>query len=445
MTGSLPPGPRGLAAILAVRRARTNTISTFESWRARWGDAVMARVGARRLVLISDPELVSELLVVRHRDFHKSRTLRRASVLLGNGLLTSEGDTHLRQRRLVQPAFHRERVAHYADTMLARATALRDAWREGQVVDIHAEMTRLTLAIAALTLFSASVDDEADAIGAALTDAMNAFDSLKSPWWPLLDRLPLPATRRVHAARARLDATIRRIIRERREHPSHPDDLLSLLLSARDAEGGRDDVLDDEQIRDEVLTLFLAGHETTANALTWSWLLLAEHPEVALRLDDELRRVLGGRAPVPADLPALAFTRAVLTESMRLYPPAWIVGREAIRDTTIGPWRLPVGTVIFASQRLIHRDPRFFPEPLAFRPDRWLGDVPDAARRAYFPFGAGVRKCIGEAFAWTEGTLVLATLAQQWRMVRTDSAPVPILPQITLRPARAVPVRLERV
>jgi cytochrome P450 len=258
----------------------------------------------------------------------------------------------------VQPAFHRERVAHYADTMLARATALRDAWREGQVVDIHAEMTRLTLAIAALTLFSASVDDEADAIGAALTDAMNAFDSLKTPWWPLLDRLPLPATRRVHAARARLDATIRRIIRERREHPSHPDDLLSLLLSARDAEGGRDDVLDDEQIRDEVLTLFLAGHETTANALTWSWLLLAEHPEVALRLDDELRRVLGGRAPVPADLPALAFTRAVLTESMRLYPPAWIVGREAIRDTTIGPWRLPVGTVIFASQRLIHRVPR---------------------------------------------------------------------------------------
>jgi cytochrome P450 len=445
MIAGLPPGPRGLAAFVAVRRARKHAIGTFEQWRAEWGDAVMARVGRRALVFLSDPELVNEMLVVRHRSFHKSRTLRRASVLLGNGLLTSEGDTHMRQRRLVQPAFHRERVARYAETMLARTEALSDGWRDGQVVEIHAAMTRLTLGIAAATLFSADVDDEADEIGAALTDTMSAFDSLKSPWWPVLDKLPLPATRRIHAGRERLDATIRRIIRERRAHPSHPDDLLSLLLSASDAEPGAAASLDDEQARDEVLTLFLAGHETTANALTWSWLLLAEHADVADRLRAELRDVLGSRAPTAADLPSLPFTRAVLAESMRLYPPAWIMGREAMEDTTLGEWSIPRGGVVFASQWLMHRDPRFFPDPLRFDPGRWLVDMPELARRAYIPFGAGVRKCVGEAFAWTEGMLVLATIAQRWRMKRTNTAPIPILPQITLRPARPIPVRLAPV
>jgi len=449
MTRALPPGPRGLAAFRELRRARFDTIGAFASWRATYGDATMVRFGARRFMYIADPELVTELLVVRHREFRKSRTLRRASILLGNGLLLSEGETHRRHRRLVQPAFHRERVAHYAETMVQLAFVVSRRWHAGAIVDMHAEMMRLTLAVAAQTLFSADVEHEADEIGAALTSAMNGFDRLKSPWGPLLDALPLPSSRRQAAARARLDATIRRIIRERREHPSHPDDLLSLLLEARDpGDGGEvrdDDALTDEQIRDEVLTLFLAGHETTANALAWSWLLLAEHPAVADRLRDELSQTIGDRAPTVGDLQSLPFTRAVMAESMRLYPPAWIIGREALEETSLGPWRIPRGTLVFASQWLTHRDGRFFPDPERFAPERWQGGQSERARGAYFPFGAGVRKCIGESFAWTEGMLVLATLASQWSVSRADDGPVPILPQITLRPARPIRLRLEPV
>lgn len=445
MTHTFAPGPRGLAAFRELRRARFDTIGAFASWRATYGDATMVRFGTRRFMYVADPELVTELLVVRHREFRKSRTLRRASILLGNGLLLSEGETHRRHRRLVQPAFHRERIAHYAETMVHLAAVASRRWSPGAIVDMHAEMMRLTLAVAAQTLFSADVEQEADEIGAALTAAMNGFDRLKSPWGPLLDALPLPSSRRQAAARARLDATIRRIIRERREHPSHPDDLLSLLLDARAAEVDGDDALTDEQIRDEVLTLFLAGHETTANALAWSWLLLAEHPAVADRLREELSQAIGDRAPSFADLPSLPFTRAVMAESMRLYPPAWIIGREALEETSLGPWRIPRGTLVFASQWLTHRDGRFFPEPERFAPERWLRDQADRARGAYFPFGAGVRKCIGESFAWTEGMLVLATLASQWSVSRADDGPVPILPQITLRPARPIRLRLESV
>lgn len=440
MKQPLPPGPRGLAALRQFRRASRDTIGTFASWREEFGEATMARVGMRGMVYVASPELVNELLVVRHREFRKSRTLRRASILLGNGLLLSEGEEHRRHRRLVQPAFHRERIAHYADTMVRLALATSERWQAGAVVDAHAEMMRLTLGVAAETLFSANVESEADEIGAALTSALNGFSRLKSRWGPLLDALPLPSSLRMRAARERLNATIRRIIAERRASPAHPDDLLSLLLDARDADA--DDALTDVQVRDEVLTLFLAGHETTANALAWSWMLLAEHPSAASRLREEVAGAIGARTPAASDLASLPFTRAVIAEAMRLYPPAWIIGRQAITDTALGPWRIPTGTIVFASQWLMHRDARFFPDPERFTPERWLADQPDNARGAYFPFGAGVRKCIGESFAWTEAILVLAALAPRWTMTRVDEAPIPILPQITLRPATPIRVLL---
>jgi cytochrome P450 len=428
-----------------LRQARREPIAFFTWLHETYGDVAMASIGKRGVGLVNHPDYVRELLVTQHKNFRKSRTLQRAVILLGQGLLTSEGELHRRQRRLAQPAFHRDRIAAYAATMVRLSEATNARWRAGAVVDMHKEMMRLTLAIAAETLFSADVEREADEIGSALTTSMNMFGRLNSPYGPLLDRLPLPSTRRFERARERLEATIYRIIAERRASSEARDDLLSMLLSAQDEESAAGEGMTDLQVRDEVLTLFLAGHETTANALTWSWLLLADHPEVAARLRDELAHVLGGGAPSFDDVPLLVYTRQVLAEAMRLYPPAWIVGRQAIDDCEIGGYTIPAGAMVFASQWLIHRDPRFFEDPLKFDPDRWTPERESALPRyAYFPFGAGVRKCIGESFAWTEGVLVLASLAQQWRITRVESGDVPPRALITLRPARPVGMKLGR-
>ena len=418
-----------------VRRAIRDPLPVFVEM-ARRGDVAQARFGNRRLVLLSHPDLVRELLVTQHRAFHKSRTLQRARVLLGDGLLTSEGELHLRQRRLVQPAFHRARVEGYARTMIALTERAAARWRDGQAIEIHEEMMRLTLAIAGATLFSADVEDEADEIGAALTTVIGMFDRLNNPLAPILDRLPTARTRRFRAAMRRLDATIERIVATRRASSTDAGDLLSILLFSADGAPPMSDRL----VRDEALTLLLAGHETTANALTWCWLLLAEHPEVERRLHAEVDATLGGRPPTPDDLPRLPYTRRVLTEAMRLYPPAWIVGRQAIADVRIGEYEIERGTMVFASQWVLHRDGRFFADPLAFAPDRW--EDPACGVGAYFPFGAGVRKCIGEAFAWMEGTLVLATLAQRFRLARLTTGEVGVKAMITLRPDREVPMRV---
>ena len=431
-----PPGWIGLRGFALVRRAIRDPLPVFVEM-ARRGDVAQARFGSRRLVLLSHPELVRELLVTKHRAFHKSRTLQRARILLGDGLLTSEDDLHLRQRRLVQPAFHRARVEGYGRTMVALTERAAARWRDGRSIEIHAEMMRLTLAIAGATLFSADVEDEADDIGAALTTVIGMFDRLNDPLAPILDRLPLPRTRRFHTAMRRLEATIQRIVSTRRAAASDSGDLLSMLLFSDDGAPPMSDRL----LRDEALTLLLAGHETTANALTWCWLLLAGHPAVESRLHTELDSVLGGRAPSPDDAPRLVYTRQVLTEAMRLYPPAWIVGRQAMCDVEIGGYAIERGTMVFASQWVLHRDGRFFADPLRFDPDRWANG--SAGRDAYFPFGAGVRKCIGEAFAWMEATLVLATLARRFRLSRLTSDEVGVKAMITLRPDRAIPMAVQ--
>lgn len=441
----MAPGPSGLRALAALQLARREPLRFFTRMAAQYGDVAMARLGRRAVVLLNHPDHVRELLVTQHRRFRKSRTLQRARVLLGEGLLTSEGELHLRQRRLMQPAFHHERIAAYARTMVALARATSARWRAETIVDARAEMMHLTLAIAGMTLFSANVEDEADEIGHALDTVMSMFDRLNHPWFEVIQRLPLPSTRRFHHASARLEATILRIIERRRATGKDFGDLLSMLLVAQDTESPDSGGMSDAQIRDEVLTLFLAGHETTANALTWTWLLLADHPDVERRLHAEAADVLGDRAADIADLPRLDYTRRVLAESMRLFPPAWIVGREALADVEIGGCTIPRGAMVFASQWLIHRDARFFDDPLRFDPDRWLPHREAALPRyAYFPFGAGGRKCIGESFAWTEGTLVLATLAREWRLRRTTTEPIGLQPVITLRPAGPVPMRLTR-
>ncbi len=414
----------------------------FRFTAATYGPISSFRVGPRRFYNLNDPELIEELLVAKSASFVKSRGVQRLGRLLGNGLLTSNGAFHLRQRRLVQPAFHRERIAAYASAMVARADRFAATVEPGATLAIDAAMYRLTLGIAAETLFGADVDAEAGVIGTALDEAMAGFPAALSPIGELLDYLPMvPVVRRFRAARAQLDAIVYRLIDEKRAAlaAGRPgDDVLSMLLAAREG----DETMTVAQIRDEAMTIFLAGHETTANALAWTWWLLATHPAVAAALDAELARVLDGRLPTVADLPQLAFARDVVAESMRLYPPAWTVGRTAREATTIGDWTLARGSIAIASQLVVHRNPRFWREPDAFRPERWSnGETAGLPKFAYFPFGGGNRVCIGESFAWTEAVLVLATIARRWRFTPAPGVTaIETAPLVTLRPKTAIPL-----
>jgi cytochrome P450 len=356
-------------------------------------------------------------------------------MLLGSGLLTSEGDFHLRQRRLAQPAFHRQRVAAYGATMASYAATRRDRWRAGTVIDAHKEMMALTLAIVGKTLFDADVEHEAAEIGAALTTTFESFNfSFFLPFGELLDHLPLPATLRFRKARARLDATIYRLINERRASGTDRGDLLSMLLLAQDTEGDRGRMTD-LQLRDEAMTLFLAGHETTANALTWTWYLLSQHPDVESRFHTEIDQALGGRLPTADDLPAIPYTRMVLAEAMRLYPPAWILGRRALAPFEANGYEIPARSIVLASQYITQHDARWFPDPERFDPERFSTErQAERPKFAYFPFGGGPRVCIGEQFAWMEGVILLATIAQRWKLRHVAGHPVALQPIITLRP-----------
>ena len=403
----------------------------------------MRRGGCRaRFWFVDEPAAIEQLLLANGYDVIKGRGLRRMRRLLGHGLLTSDEPLHLRQRRLVQPAFHRDRVAGYAATMIGAAREAAERLEDGEVVAVDALMNRLALRIAAATLFSADVDDDADAIGRAVTASMALFPQSLSPWGELLDLMAWhPATRRFRAARAALDAIVYRMIEERRRDAVDRGDLLSMLLAVRDEEGN---AMPTELVRDEALTLLLAGHETTANALAWTWDALTRHPAAEERLHAELDAVLGDRDPVPADYPRLAFTRDVIAEAMRLRPPAWILGRRVIRPIRLGDWNVPAGSVVLVSQLVTHRNPRLWREPDAFRPERWSnGETAGLPRFAYFPFGGGNRVCIGESFAWTEAVLVLATLARRARFHALDRSPVPLDPLVTLRPGRPIAMRVE--
>jgi cytochrome P450 len=409
----------------------------------KYGDIVFFRVGNERIYLFNHPDLIRDVLVTNQKNFTKSRALVRAKRVLGEGLLTSEGEFHLRQRRLAQPAFHRDRILAYGRSMVDYADRTSSRWGNAQSLDMHQEMMRLTLAIVARTLFSADVENEASEIGEALTVTFAAFNIGILPFSEILEKLPLPYIKRFEAARARLDDTIYRIINERRATREDTGDLLSMLLLAQDTEGDGGSMTD-TQIRDEAMTIFLAGHETTANALSWTWYLLSQHPEVATRFHREIE-VLGGRLPQPEDLSRLPYTRMILAESMRLYPPAWAVGRRAINDFEAGGFHIPARSMVLMSQYIMHRDPRFYPDPDRFDPERWRPDVAAARPKfSYFPFGGGTRICIGEQFAWMEGILILATIGQKWRLSYLGASPPAIEPRITLRPAGVLPMKVQR-
>ena len=405
------------------------------------GDIGSFRMGPQQAFFINDPEYIRDMFVVNADKFMKGRALQRARSLLGNGLLTNEGEFHLRQRRMIQPAFHRTRIAEYARSMVEYGERLSNEWRDGEVRDIDREMMRLTLQIVAKTLFSADVTNEANEVGRAMTTLVNMFNYLLLPFSEWFEKLPLPQTRRLNRARNTLNSIIFQFIDENRRSGEDKGDLLSMLLAARDESDGS--AMSDEQVRDEALTLFLAGHETTAVAMTWTWYLLSENPEAEAKLYDELSSVSVDAFKFE-DIPDLRYTEAIIAESMRLFPPAWAVGRLATEDHRFGDFDIPKNSLVLASQWVTHHDPRFWDDPEQFRPERWFNtSIKEAGQRFhYFPFGGGVRRCIGESFAWTEAILLLATLAKKWRLELLPEQKIGLQPMITLRPKFGMRMRL---
>jgi cytochrome P450 len=439
-----PPGPRSRLPGGLFVRLRARPLALLRELAAEYGDLVHFQVAGQHVYLANQPDYVHELLVTKRAHLTLSRRHRMARRVLGNGLLTSEGELHRRQRRLLQPAFRPYSVERYAPTVTAHAQRLRDQWQAGSVLDLHAAMMQLTLAVGAEALFGADLHAEAVAFLEALEQVTAMFDRVTNPFAELLWRLPLPANRRFLRALASLNTTVAGLVAARRASPADRHDLLTLLLNARDLEGDAQG-MSDAQLRDEVLTILLTGHETVATALTWTWHLLAQHPAAQERLGAELDAVLGRRDPTAADMERLPYTRRVLQESLRLYPPSWVLGQEVVAEITLGGYTIPVGSVVLVSQYVLHRDPRFFPEPEGFDPDRW--DRDGAAKLptfAYFPFGGGPRTCIGEPFAWVELTLILATLAQRWRVRPVPGEVVEPWPHVTLRPKGALRLVLEQ-
>jgi cytochrome P450 len=439
------PGPKSSPLGQLIYRPGRDPLAFFTHLARTYGDIVGFRMGGERLVLVNSPQHIKDILVTNNRVFTKGRGLQRSKRLLGEGLLTSEDPTHLRQRRLMQPAFHRERIAAYGETMVAYAERQRDRWRDGDTVDVAQDMMRLTLAIAGKTLFDLDVDAQAGEVRDALNAVMDSFWLTMLPFADVLEKLPVPPLRRAKAARARLDSIIYSMIAERRANP-HGDrgDLLSMLLAAQDEESGAR--MTDRQVRDEAMTIFLAGHETTANALTWTWYLVSTAPEVEARLHAEVGGVLGGRLPTVADIGALSYVERVVTESMRLYPPAWIIGRRARQDYPIGEFVVPARSILAMSPYVLQRDARYFPDPERFNPDRWTPEFRAALPPfAYFPFGGGPRRCIGDQFAWMELVLVVATIAQRWRLALVPGHPVEPQALVTLRTKHGMRMTVHRL
>ncbi len=437
-----PPGPKNKSPVAYGVTFRRNPLNFLTHLAREYGDIAHFQTGTERVFLLNHPDYIKDVLVTHQANFLNARAPLTRS-LLGEGLLTSEGDFHRRQRRLSQPAFHRERIAAYARVMVNYGARLRERWQDNQTLDVSNEMMQLMLGIVGKTLFDTDVEAETEQIGVAMKEIRELFEMPGLAHSKLLEELPLaPAARRFQKARDRLDSIIYRIIAERRRSNTDHGDLISMLLFAQEEDGDR---MSDEQVRDEAMTLFLAGHDTTTNALTWAWYLLAQHSDVEAKLYDELDAVLAGRLPSIEDFPRLKYTEMVFAETLRLYPPAWRIGRRVINDYEVGDYLIPAGALVLLSQYVMHRDERYFPDAERFDPERWTAEAREARPPfSYFPFGGGARRCIGEGFARTAGIMLLATLAGAWRMRLSTEHKVEMQPLLTLRPKHGIRMTLQR-
>ena len=438
-----PPGPGLGAAYSNVRAFLRNRAEFMVNLQERYGDIARFRLGIFDVYFVNEPDYVKEVFM-NDKDFRKSTATKFLKILLGNGLLLSEGDYHRRQRKLIQPAFHPKRIRTYCQAMIDFASRMSEEWSDGQEVDMHEEMMRLTMEITAKTLFNTNIEGVVAQVKKSVDTIMPTVDRIAQPTGFIKMLLPLPSTIGLYRERHKLNRLIYRIIEEGRQSGEDRGDLLSTLLMAQDEEGDGEGMTD-RQIRDEVMTLFLAGHETTAVALTWTWYLLAQHPEATDRLNEELHSVLGGRLPDTEDVGRLPYTRMVLSESMRLYPPAYLTDRMTTKSWRVGDFEIPAGKYVFLCPYTMHRHPEYFPQPERFDPDRWTPEkIAERPKFSYFPFGGGARVCIGEQFAWMEMVLVIATIAQKWKPTLANDRPVETQALITLRPKDGVRMVLHR-
>jgi cytochrome P450 len=471
----LPPGLKRALPYYARRKwvSFGEPIPLFEHLHKVFGKIAHYRLLGTTIVFINDPEWINEILVTQGGSFVRERTLKRMKILLGEGLITSDDPIHMQQRRIVAPAFHRQRIAGYVGQIVANAAAAADRWSEGQEIDIADQMMQLSLHIVAKTLFDSEVTADVLSVRDEVNTIMGLYNFLIA--FPKLESVlhwPIPGVMKFRRSRARLDALVASMIASRRsltrEQLEQRGDLLSMLMAAHDEEAeppakhdapsaraastetkstarAASTAMTDTQVRDEVLTIFLAGYETVANALTWTWYLLSQNPEATAKMYAEVEQVLGGATATPESFPRLKYTEMVFAEAMRLYPPAWAMGRQSTKAVELGPYRLPPGTHFFFSQYVMQRSPEFWDEPLAFRPERHTLEArADRPRFVYFPFGGGRRQCIGEGFAWMEGVLSLATIAQRWRLHFVPKFPVVPQARITLRPKFPMIMRVER-
>ncbi|MGM0555599.1 MAG: cytochrome P450 [Myxococcota bacterium] len=436
-----PPGPRGLGLLRVHVEFSRNQIGCLSRIANDYGGISSLRLGGFNTYLITEPELIEDVLLRKSDAFHKDALTGELSEVLGQGLLTSEDPVWRRQRKLISPALRRKQIAHYGDTMVARTREMLARWGDGDVVPLHRDIMEATLRIVVETLFGLEFEEDIDEVAGALDAVVEHFHEQGHTLWRFVpEPLPTPMRGKLSGAVARLDATIYGLIDGRRKDPTPGDDLLHHLLVAVDDDGN---AMTDRQLRDEVLTMFIAGHETTALAIMYAWHLVSRHPEVAERLREEVDRVLGGRDAVAGDIGKLPYTRAIVQESLRLYPPAWIVGREPHEDVEIGGWTIPSGAQVLLPQSVVHRDPRWYDRPDEFSPERWLDDLDDELPRfAYFPFGGGRRVCIGNYFARMEAMLVVATMAQHVELEPMTDEALRTQPSITQRPAGSIHMRV---
>lgn len=437
-----PPGFQLNLLWFAFRRFRpSNPILLFQHLAEKYGDIAHYKIGWNHIVFLNHPDYIREVLVVQNENFVKERTVQRTKMLLGEGMITAEGPQHRGQRQVAQPAFHRQRIPEYASTMVREAALTRDSWQDGQQRNIAIDMMHLTLNIVAQTLFATDLRYEVDELADAINRIMHLYNFLVMlPAAEWLVHVRPPGLASFVRARKRIDAVVYRMIEAHRKSGRDRGSLLDLMLAASpDASP-----TSEQSLRDQVITIFLAGYETVANALIWTWYLLSQNPDCERRFHEEIDRVLQGRQPTFEDLPRLRYVEMVLAESMRLYPPAWAMGRRARNDFRLGDFFLPAKTTVLISQFITHRDARFFPDPLRFEPERFTAEA--KARRTkftYFPFGAGFRQCIGESFAGMEGALILATLGQKWKLKLIPGQRVEPEPLITLRPKYGMNMQLE--
>ena len=468
-----PPGPNYKMPGKLIRQFIHDPIKTLSTISQKYGDISYFKLGLKQHVyLLNNPDYIEKVLIYDHRNFKKGKRLQVAKNLLGEGLVTSEGDFHNHQRRLIQPIFHPRQIMSYANIMTDYAIRFRDRWKNEDIVDVSQEMMELTLGVICKSVLNYDVESEAKQVGKALTTTRNYSRRLQSPIGHVLDKIPiLPAPKGAREAIKELDSMVYGLISDRRINQQEGsdnkrlDDLLSRLLEAQDsnladpasldsAQSSSNSKMSDKQVRDEVMTMFIAGHETTSNALTWTFYLLSQYPDVEKKLHYEIDSVLGtidenghdgSKIPTTEDIPKLQYTENVLRESMRLYPPVWTMGRYVENDYHVGEYTIPAGSSILMSQYVMHHDPRYYEEPEQFNPDRWTAKFKtDLPRFSYFPFGGGIRACVGEPFAWMEGILIIATIAQKWTMHLVPGQRIKLDPAITLRPKYGMKMKLIR-